>query len=44
MTEELADDGKAKTRRRANRRKRVPQVVQPNAFEPCMPTQPTKAF
>ena len=38
MTEELADDREAKTCSRANRRKRVPQVVQPNAFEPRAPT------
>ena len=38
MTEELADDGEAKTCTRANRRKRVPEVVQANAFESGMPT------
>ena len=38
MTEELADDGEAKARPRANRRKGVPEVVQANAFESGVPT------
>src|SRR5580658_7068478 len=38
MPEELANDREAQTRARADRRKRVPQVVQSNAFEARAPT------
>ena len=44
MTEQLADDREAKTRSRANRRKCVPQVVQPNAFQPGAPTDGQPRF
>ncbi len=44
MTEELADDREAKTRARANRRKRVSHVVQPKAFESRVPTDSRPGF
>jgi len=38
MPQEFPDDRKPKASSRANRRKRVSQIVQPNALEPRTPT------